>query len=75
MGGYATYPEDSLLMAMGQVARRRAIMEQDLGPQGDDIHRWQQLNPVVTEVLVQQISGSPAPLYNGGLPLMRLRWW
>lgn len=74
-GDYAAYPEESLLMAMGQVARRRAIMEQDLGPQGDDIHRWQQLNPVVTEVLVQQISGSPAPLYNGGLPVMRLRWW
>jgi hypothetical protein len=74
-GDYPAYPEQSLLMAVGQVARRRALMEQDLGPQGDDIHRWQQLNPVVTEVLVQQIAGSPAPLYNGGLPLMRLRWW
>jgi hypothetical protein len=74
-GDYPAYPEESLLMAMSQVARRRGILEQDLGPQGDDIHRWQQLNPVVTEVLVQQIAGSPAPLYNGGLPIMRLRWW
>jgi hypothetical protein len=74
-GDYPEYPEDSLRMAMGQVARRRALMEQDLGPQGDDIHRWQQVNPVATEILVQQIAGSPAPLYNGGLPMMRLRWW
>lgn len=74
-GSYPRYPEEALTMALTQVARRRAMLERDLGPQGDDIHRWQQLNPVVTEVLVQQIAGAPAPLYNGGLPLMRLRWW
>jgi hypothetical protein len=70
------WPEQALRMALGQVARRLALLRQDDGrSQGDDIHWWQLINPVVTEILSQQISGAPAALYNGGLPPARLRYW
>lgn len=70
------WPEQALRMALGQVSRRLALLRQDDGEsQGDDIHWWQLINPVVTEILSQQISGAPTALYNGGLPPARLRYW
>jgi hypothetical protein len=42
------------------------------GPPDDDIHWWQRLNPVVTEVLTQLTTGAPPALYNGGLSLARV---
>jgi len=75
-GDFPDWPTQSLELALAQVARRSALLESvGHAPGSADIHWWQQLNPVVTEVLVQQIGGAPAPLYNGGLPMMRLRWW
>lgn len=63
------YPVDALSMALGQVARRMALMaheEPDLATM--HIHFWQRVNPVVTEVLTQLTTGAPQVLYNGGLP-------
>jgi hypothetical protein len=74
-GENPTYPEVSLEMALGQVSQRLALIRNDDGSQGNDIHWWQQVNPVATEILTQQISGAPAAIYNGGLPLARLRYW
>lgn len=75
-GDFPEWPEESLQLALAQVARRAALIATAGDATGEqDIHWWQQLNPVVTEVLVQQVSGAPAVLYNGGLPMMRLRWW
>lgn len=62
-------------MALGQVNRHLDLMERfPTPPVGDDIHWWQRLNPVVTEVLTQLVGGAPQMLYNGGLPLARVRW-
>lgn len=70
------YPIDGLLMALGQVSLRMALIRQDDGRHVDsDIHWWQDVNPVVTEVLSQQVFGAPGPLYNGGLPAARVRYW
>ena len=64
------YPERALSMALGQVARRVALIEnEDPDPKTMHIHFWQRVQPVVTEVLSQLISGAPQVLYNGGLPL------
>jgi len=64
------YPERALSMALGQVARRAALMETEQpDPATVHIHFWQRVQPVVTEVLGQLISGTPQVLYNGGLPL------
>jgi len=40
-----------------------------------DIHRWQDLNPVVTEVLTQLTWGGPQVIYNGGPAQARLRYY
>ncbi|GAB3930742.1 hypothetical protein GCM10029976_033230 [Kribbella albertanoniae] len=75
-GEYPDQPRQSLLMALGQVSQRLALIRQDdTLSQGDDIHWWQQVNPVATEILSQQILGAPTTLYNGGLPVARLRYW
>ena len=69
------YPERALSMALGQVARRVALMGQDIpDPKSIHIHYWQGVNPVVTEVLSQLIGGAPQVLYNGGLPLQAVSY-
>ncbi|MFE5408281.1 hypothetical protein [Microbacterium sp. NPDC056569] len=63
------YPVSALSMALGQVARRMAVMQTELlDPATVHLHFWQRVNPVVTEVLGQLITGTPQVLYNGGLP-------
>ncbi|MGH3703920.1 MAG: hypothetical protein ACRDT9_04765 [Agromyces sp.] len=63
------YPARALSMALGQLARRVALMETEHpDPATVHIHFWQRVNPVVTEVLGQLITGTPQVLYNGGLP-------
>ncbi|WP_457101287.1 hypothetical protein [Microbacterium sp. P5_E9] len=69
------YPERALSMALGQVARRVALMQtEDPDPATMHIHFWQRVQPVVTEVLTQLISGAPQVLYNGGLPLVAVSY-
>lgn len=69
------YPERALSMALGQVARRVALMEaEDPDPATVHIHFWQRVQPVVTEVLGQLIGGAPQVLYNGGLPLVAVSY-
>lgn len=67
-GTLPDYPERALSMALGQVARRRALMDAEPAGPGVHLHFWQRVNPVVTEVLGQLITGTPQTLYNGGLP-------
>lgn len=70
-----TYPERALSMALGQVARRVALMEsENPDPATVHIHFWQRVNPVVTEVLTQLVGGAPQVLYNGGLPLVAVSY-
>jgi hypothetical protein len=69
------YPERALSMALGQVARRVALMETEHpDPETVHIHFWQRVQPVVTEVLTQLTSGAPQVLYNGGLPLVAVSY-
>lgn len=75
-GHNVDYPARALGMALGQVARRMALIREDATTERtDDIHWWQRLNPVVTEILVQLTTGAPAALYNGGLQQARVRYW
>lgn len=69
------YPERALEMALGQIARRTAMMLGDaLDPDATHLHFWQRVNPVVTEVLTQLVGGAPQVLYNGGLGHTALRY-
>ncbi|MDR1798994.1 MAG: hypothetical protein LBR19_03785 [Bifidobacteriaceae bacterium] len=69
------YPEQAFAMALGQVTRRLALIDAAPDePENLDIHFWQRLNPVVTEVLTQLTTGAPAPLYYGGLTVARVMY-
>ena len=74
-GRLPEYPERALEMALGQVARRTAMMLGDAqDPDAAHLHFWQRVNPVVTEVLTQLVGGAPQLLYNGGLGHTALRY-
>jgi hypothetical protein len=67
------YPERALELAIGQTLRQRALIAAAPdAPDDGDIHFWQRLNPVVTEVLTQLVTGAQPPVYYGGLGFARL---
>ena len=76
-GKNENYPATALAMALGQVARRMRLMETEVisGPGGVNIHFWQEVQPIVTEILTQLTLGAPQVLYNGGLQVARLRYF
>ncbi len=75
-GDNPRYPERILTAAQSQVRRRLALIERHPGDDvaEEDIHLWQQTNPVVTEALTQLTWGGPQVIYNGGLTQARLRY-
>ncbi|MGW5351829.1 hypothetical protein ACWERV_15140 [Streptomyces sp. NPDC004031] len=73
------FPERMLTSALDVCAERLAAIEADdtdpaTGPDALGIHHWQNLNPVVTEALLQLTTGSPQVLYNGGLAQLHVRY-
>ena len=69
-------PRPILRAAYATVCRRLALIEQDDQELAQVyIHHWQQLNPIVTEALVQLTLGAPQIIYNGGLLHCRLRYF
>ena len=71
------YPEEILGAAYAQVCHRLAQMradDSDLAA-GPSIHLWQQVQPVVTEALVQLTQGCPQVVYYGGMLNARLRYF
>ena len=62
------YPEEILRESLGQVSWRLDQIRADRADlTGVNIHHWQQLNPIITEALIQLTLGAPPPIYNGGL--------
>ncbi|MDP7525858.1 MAG: hypothetical protein QF713_05945 [Dehalococcoidales bacterium] len=75
-GENPSYPELILSASYAQVCRRLESIRQD----NEDlmkvsIHHWQNLNPVVTEALIQLTLGAPQIMYNGGLLMCRVRYF
>jgi hypothetical protein len=75
-GDHPDYPEKILAAAQAQVRHRLSRMQayRDVDVPEEDIHLWQQSNPVVTEALVQLTWGGPQVVYNGGLQQARVRY-
>ena len=70
------YPEEILRESYGQVCRRLALIRDDVADLTTvNIHHWQELNPVVTEALVQLTLGGPQIVYNGGLLHTAVRYF
>ena len=76
-GDNPDYPEKILAAAQAQVRHRLARMRayRDVEVSEEDIHLWQQSNPVVTEALTQLTWGGPQVIYNGGLQQARVRYY
>ena len=73
-GENPTYPETILRASYAQVCRRLDQIREDREDLTRvNIHHWQQLNPVTTEALMQLTLGGPQIIYNGGLPMCRVR--
>jgi hypothetical protein len=69
------FPEKILAAAHAETRRRLALLEEHAGepvPE-EDIHLWQNVNPVVTEALTMLTWGGPQVVYNGGHAQARLR--
>ncbi|MGB7338211.1 MAG: hypothetical protein WBC91_04900 [Phototrophicaceae bacterium] len=70
------YPEQILSASYGQVARRMDMIRRDDKDLSNvSIHHWQELNPVLTEALVQLTLGAPQVIYNGGLLMCQARYF
>jgi hypothetical protein len=75
-GDHPDYPTQMLQAAYGTVCRRLALIAADDADLTQvNIHHWQELNPVVTEALVQLTLGAPQIIYNGGLLFCPLRYF
>lgn len=75
-GEYPEYPTEILQAAYGVVCRRMAQIAADEADLTEvNIHHWQEMNPVVTEALVQLTLGAPQIVYNGGLLVCPLRYY
>ncbi|MFI6071676.1 hypothetical protein ACIA5C_08810 [Actinoplanes sp. NPDC051343] len=69
------FPEKILAAAHAEARRRLALLEQHAGEPvaEEDIHLWQNVNPVVTEALTMLTWGGPQVVYNGGHAQARVR--
>ncbi|MCC6169941.1 MAG: hypothetical protein IT329_22170 [Caldilineaceae bacterium] len=75
-GDNPDYPERILQASYATACRRLALIAADKADLAQvNIHHWQELNPVVTEALVQLTLGAPQTIYNGGLLFCRLRYF
>ena len=70
------YPEKILQASLAQVYRRLDQIRADqTDPTQNDIHHWQELNPVTTEALIQLTLGAPQMIYNGGVLIAPVRYF
>jgi hypothetical protein len=73
-GDNPDYPQRLLDAQLAEVVRRLDTMAHDDGdPESWDVHHWQEINPVHTEALLQQLCGGPQVVYHGGLLHVRIR--
>ena len=76
VGDNPDYPAAILGASYGQICRRlEQIRRDDADITKVHIHHWQNLNPLVTEALVQLTLGAPQVVYNGGLLQARVRYF
>jgi hypothetical protein len=76
-GDNPEYPDAILAAAHEQARRRIELLKRNAGRDLSEeyIHLWQNVNPVVTEALVQLTWGGPQVPYNGGSSQARVRYF
>jgi len=75
-GRFTDYPAAMLKANYQECLRRLNMIRTDRSSvDQQDVHHWQQRNPVVLEGLVQTMLGGPNHIYHGGLLHTRLRYF
>ena len=75
-GDLPDYPERILQANYREVVRRLdEVIHEDADLTQLDVHRWQQVNPVVTEALVHLTTGAPQTIYWGGMAQGKVRYF
>jgi len=75
-GMNADFPVKTLNANYSAVEQRLTDIENDnLDIKGEDIHHWQDKNPVICEALVQLMLGGSTNIYHGGLMFTALRYF
>jgi len=75
-GDLPDYPEQILQANYREVVRRlNEVLHEETELTKLDVHRWQQVNPVVTEALVQLTTGGPQTIYWGGMAQGKVRYF
>jgi hypothetical protein len=70
------YPAQILKAGYAESLRRLQVIRADTSvPDEQDVHHWQERNPVVLEGLVQTMLGGPNHIYHGGLLHCRVRYF
>ena len=70
------YPMKILKAAYRATLQRLQMIRDDLSdPDHQDVHHWQQRNPVILEALVQLMLGAPNHVYHGGLMHTSVRYF
>ncbi|CAN5266323.1 hypothetical protein BH23BAC1_BH23BAC1_47320 [soil metagenome] len=75
-GVVPTYPVDILKATYNEMLERLDNIRKDTStPDHQDVHHWQQRNPVILEGLVQTMLGAPNHIYHGGLLNTSVRYF
>ena len=70
------YPMQILKATYGAMLQRLQMIRDDHSdPDHQDVHHWQQRNPVILEALVQLMLGAPNHIYHGGLMHTSVRYF
>lgn len=75
-GRSSNWPVEILRANYQETLRRLSVIRADKTTVDEqDVHHWQNRNPIVLEGLVQQMLGAPNHIYHGGLLHTRLRYF
>ena len=83
VGRNPKFPERALEITYAEMSRRLDRIESETvdwttwndGPEWQDVHHWQNINPVIPEGVIQMAMGTPTAVYHGGMVHAVLRYF
>ena len=83
LGRNPEFPERALEMTHGEMRRRLDRIDSETldwttwreQPDWQDVHHWQEINPVIPEGLMQMAMGTPTAVYHGGMVHAAVRYF
>ena len=83
LGRNPDFPERALEITYAEMRRRLDRIDSESldwttwndGPDWQDVHHWQNINPVIPEGLMQMAMGTPTAVYHGGMVHAAVRYF